>query len=182
MSRTSRPLRLLLTGFLCSSLLVLPVPKTSAGLVEYPTGLVLALIAVLVIVADMQPDLPPGSQVVVNQLETGLEGARAANMVGNRVAELSRLSKAIGAAEALMGMTSACGECGDLRDDLQQIIGQAALLKTRAVGTSGTCQPNGGIQPNEQCDPLAIPTGCPVNTTAVTYCSDECLCEIAIVP
>ncbi len=127
-------------------------------------------------------DLPPGSQVVVNQLATSVEGARTANMVGNRVAELSRLSKAIGAAEALMGMTSDCDECGDLRDALQQIIGQAALLKTSAVGASGTCNPNGILQPNEQCDPLAIPSGCLINATAVTYCSDECRCEIAIVP
>ncbi len=181
MSKTIKPLRLLFTGVLCIAVLVLPVPKASATAVaDYSLLLVLILISLGDVLERV--DLPPGSQVVVNQLATSVEGARTANLVGNRVAELSRLSKAIGAAEALMGMTSACGECGDLRDDLQQIVGQAALLKTRAVGTSGTCQPNGGIQPNEQCDPLAIPTGCPVNTTAVTYCSDECLCEIAIVP
>jgi len=131
---------------------------------------------------QMDADLPPASQVVVNQLKTAAEGAQAANMVGNRVAELSRLSKAIGATEALLGMTSDCDECGDLKDVLQQIIGQAALLKTAAVGASGTCQPNGIIGPAEQCDPLAASTGCPVNTIELTYCSDECRCEVVPTP
>ena len=140
MSKTMNPLRMSLTGFLCIALSILPVPKASAVSVEYP---VLLALIIVVVVTSTQSDLPQGSQVVINQLQTAAEGARAANMVGNRVAELSRLSKAIGAAEALMGMTSDCEECGDLRDTLQQIIGQAALLKTRAVGASGTCQPNG---------------------------------------
>ena len=180
MSKTIKPLRSLFIGFLCAALLFLPVPKASAAsMVEYA----LLLVAVLLLAASAQDaDLPPGSQVVINQLDLSVVGARAANLVGNRAAELSRLSKAIGAAEALMGMTSACGECGDLRNTLQQIIGHAALLKTSAVGASGTCQPNGIIGPNEQCDPLAKPTGCPVNTTALTYCSDDCLCELAFIP
>jgi len=179
MSKTMNPLRMSLTGFLCIALSILPVPKASAVSVEYP---VLLALIIVVVVTSTQSDLPQGSQVVINQLQTAAEGARAANMVGNRVAELSRLSKAIGATEALMGMTSDCEECGDLRDTLQQIIGQAALLKTRAVGASGTCQPNGIIGPNEQCDPLAIQTGCPVNTIEPTYCSDECRCELAPTP
>lgn len=174
MSKTTKPLRILLTGFLCIALSILPVPKASAVSVEYPILFALILVAALT-AADA--DLPQGSQVVINQLQTAAEGARAANMVGNRAAELSRLSKAIGATEALMGMTSDCDECGDLRDVLQQIIGHAALLKTAVVGVSGACQPNGIIGPNEQCDPLAAPTGCPVNTIELTYCSDECRCE-----
>src|SRR5947209_8566255 len=110
MIKTIRPFRLLLTSFLCASLLLIPVPKASAGLTEY--ALILPLIAAITaVIFDTQGDLPPGSQVVVNQLNTAVEGARAANLVGNRVAELSRLSKAIGAAEALMGMTSTCDQC-----------------------------------------------------------------------
>ena len=179
MSKTMNPLRMSLTGFLCIALSILPVPKASAVSVEYP---VLLALIIVVVVTSTQSDLPQGSQVVINQLQTAAEGARAANMVGNRVAELSRLSKAIGATEALMGMTSDCDECGDLKDVLQQIIGQAALLKTRAVGASGSCQPNGIIGPNEQCDPLAASTGCPVNTIEPTYCSDECRCELAPTP
>ena len=181
MSKTMKPLRILLMGFLCAALSILPVSKASAVSVEY--SVMLALIIVVVITAtELQSDLPQGSQVVINQLQTAAEGARAANMVGNRVAELSRLSKAIGATEALMGMTSDCDECSDLRDVLQQIIGYAALLKTSAVGASGTCQPNGIIGPTEQCDPLAASTGCPVNTIEPTYCSDECRCELAPTP
>lgn len=181
MSKPMKPSRILLTGFLCIALSILPVPKASAVSVEYPILFALILVAALS-AADIQSDLPPASQVIVNQLQTAAEGARAANMVGNRAAELSRLSKAIGATEALMGMTSDCDECGDLRDVLQQIIGQAALLKTAAVGASGTCQPNGIIGPNEQCDPLAASTGCPVNTIELTYCSDECRCALAPTP
>jgi hypothetical protein len=172
---------MLLTGFLCIALSILPVTNASAVSVEYPILFALILVAALT-AADPQTDLPPASQVVVNQLKTAAEGAQAANMVGNRVAELSRLSKAIGATEALLGMTSDCDECGDLKDVLQQIIGQAALLKTAAVGASGTCQPNGIIGPAEQCDPLAASTGCPVNTIELTYCSDECRCEVVPTP
>jgi hypothetical protein len=181
MSKTMTPSRMLLTGFLCIALSILPVTKASAVSVEYPILFALILVAALT-AADPQTDLPPASQVVVNQLKTAAEGAQAANMVGNRVAELSRLSKAIGATEALLGMTSDCDECGDLKDVLQQIIGQAALLKTAAVGASGTCQPNGIIGPAEQCDPLAASTGCPVNTIELTYCSDECRCELVPAP
>ena len=176
MSKTMKPSRMLLTGFLCVALSTLPVPKASAVSDEYTILFALILVAAL---TASEADLPPASQVVVNQLKTAAEGAQAANMVGNRVAELSRLSKAIGATEALIGMTSDCDECGDLRDTLQQIIGHASLMRTSLVGASGTCQPNGILGPNEQCDPLAASTGCPVNTIELTYCSDECRCETA---
>ena len=179
MSKSMKPLRILLTGFLCIALSILPVPKASAVSVEYAVMLALIIVATIDLA---ESHLPQGSQVVINQLQTAVEGAQAANMVGNRVAELSRLSKAIGATEALMGMTSDCDECGDLRNVLQQIIGHAALQKTSVVGASGTCQPNGIIGPNEQCDPLAASTGCPVNTIEPTYCSDECRCELAPTP
>ena len=75
-----------------------------------------------------------------------------------------------------MGMTSACDTCDDVRDDLQRILGIAAHLKSEAVGHSGTCQPDGVIGPNEQCDPLALPTGCPISIE-LTFCSDTCQCE-----
>jgi len=180
MSRTIKPLRLLLLCFAGTALFLCLVAKAAAAsMVEYA----LLLVAVLLLAASArQAPLPPATPLLVAQLETAAEGARAANIVGNSVAEISRLSKAIGAAEALMGMTSACSDCGDLRATLQQVIGYAALLKTSAVGASGSCQPNGFVQPTEQCDPLAVPNGCPVNATAVTYCSDECRCEITIVP
>jgi Flp pilus assembly pilin Flp len=175
MSKRIQPARSLLVGLLSVSLLFLPVQKASAGLVEY--ALILVLIAVIAI-----DQLPPGSRVLIDQLETSIEGAQAANMVDNRIAEANRLSKASGAAEALLGMTSACSDCSELRDTLQQIIGQAAALKTAAVGASGSCHPNGTIQPNEECDPLAESTGCPVDTIELTYCSDECRCVPVIAP
>jgi Flp pilus assembly pilin Flp len=175
MSEKIQPTRALIVGLLSVSLMLLPVQKASAGLVEY--ALILVLISVLVI-----DQLAPGSRILLDQLETSIERARAANMVDNRTAEASRLSKAIGAAEALLGMTSACSDCSDLRDTLQQIIGQAAALKTAAVGASGSCHPNGLIQPNEECDPLAESTGCPVNMIELTYCSDECRCVPAVAP
>ncbi len=46
----------------------------------------------------------------------------------------------------------------------------------------GRCQEPGGarvrVSKGEQCDPLAVPTGCPV-TTIPTFCSEECLCEFS---
>jgi Flp pilus assembly pilin Flp len=178
MSATNKPRRLRLVRILGIALLLLPL-KALAGLTEY--ALILALIAIIAIAA-LKLNLPLGSQLVIDQLTTSIEGARAANIVGNSTAELTRLSKAAGAAQALMGMTAACSDCGDFRATLQQIIGQIALLKTSIAGASGTCNPNGIVQPNEQCDPLAINTGCPTNATLPLYCSDECTCEIVLVP
>ena len=180
MAKPSKTSRLLFTGFLCSALLVSPVPRASATAVEYTVWLALILVACLPLANEA--GLPAGSDVVINQLTVAAEGARAANIVGNSTAELTRLSKAVGAAQALLGMTSACSDCGELRSVLQQIIGMAAVLKVRIVGASGTCNPNGIVQPNEQCDPLAIPSGCPISPTAATYCSDECRCEASIIP
>ena len=159
-------------------LLLLVIPKAIAGLIEY--ALINALIAILVIVAlDV---LPPGAQTVITQLNVSVEGAKAANATGDRVTEASRLSKAIGAAQALIGMTTSCGNCAEVRETLQEIIGQATLLRAATGAGPASCRANGIIQPFEQCDPLAIPTGCPANTTAVIYCSDECRCEVAPIP
>jgi hypothetical protein len=163
----------LFVGVVSASLVLVPVPRASAGLVEY--AIIIPLISILLLAVDGRGDLPPGSQVLIVQLEESVDGARAANLVQNRTLELSRLSKAIGAAEALLGMTTACDDCDELRGLLQEVIGDAAALKTAAVGASGTCHPNGVLEPNEQCDPRAIPPGCPV-TTELTYCSDECRC------
>jgi hypothetical protein len=177
MFKTSKSVRKLI-GLVCITLLIVPM-KAIAGLTEY--SVVLALIAIIAISLP-QLNLSPAADVVVDQLSTAVEGARAANIVGNSTAELTRLSKAIGAAQALMGMTSACSDCSEVRDALQQIIGQAALLRTRIAGASGSCNPNGIVQTHEECDPLAIPSGCPASPTAVTYCSDECRCEVTIAP
>lgn len=172
MSKARKWSRTLLGCTLSAMLVVSPVPREAkAGLVEY--ALILVLISVIAF--DFPPGVPPGSQVLVDQLQTSIDGAQTANQLGNRILEASLLSKASGAAEALIGMTSSCSDCDDLRSTLQQIIGEAAFLKTAAVGASGSCHPNGVLQPNEACDPRAIPTGCPV-AVEVTYCSDECRC------
>lgn len=170
-------LRKPLVALLCVALFALPVPRASAvSLAEY--ALLLGLIAIFG--AEFQP--APGSGVVIDQLVAAVEGARAASIVGNSTAELSRLSKAAGAAQALLGMTASCSDCTDARTALQQIIGRLAFFKTSIIGASGSCNPNGIVQPNEQCDPLAINTGCPTNATLPLYCSDECTCEIVLVP
>jgi hypothetical protein len=164
MSQMNSVFRLLVAGVLCVALTATPVSKASAArLAEYPLLLVLILLAA----SDMleQTDVPQGSEVVVTQLQAAAEGAQAANIDGNRAVEVSPLSKAIGSAEALMGMTTTCANSGDIRTTLQQVIGLAALLKTDAVGASASCQPNGVIGPNEQCDPLAAPTRCPETAT-----------------
>lgn len=171
-----KPIRSILLGFL---LVFVVVPKAIAGLIEY--SIVLALIAIVVIAPSHVP-VPPGFQTVVNQLQIAVENARAANIAGDRTAELSRLSKAIGTSDALMGMMSSCADCGSVKATLQQIIGQVSALRVAAGGGSATCHPNAVIQPNEQCDPLAIPTGCPTNATLPLYCSDECTCQVAPIP
>src|SRR5436190_6349392 len=176
----AKRMRSLFTGFLSIALLVQPIPKASAvSLAEYPVLLVLIL---FLSDAAAEAPIPPAWQTVAAQLQTAVEGAKAANVVGDSTTELTRLSKAIGAAQALIGMTASCGDCNELRNDLQKIIGLATLLRTRIVGASSTCGPNAIVQRNEQCDPLAVPTGCPTSPTAATYCSDECRCESSIIP
>jgi hypothetical protein len=171
-----KPIRSLILALL---LVFVVVPKAIAGLIEY--AFILQLVAIIAITA-LDVRLPPGAPTVVNQLQIAVEGARAANISGDRTTELSRLSKAIGAADALMGMTASCATCGDVEETLQQIIGQVTALRVATGGGSATCHPNGVIQPNEQCDPLGIPTGCPTNATAPFYCSDECTCQVAPIP
>jgi len=149
-----------------------PQPAPAATLAEY--GLLLALIAVVCIGAIFET---PQGNTVLTQLQAAVTGAAQANSQGDRPHELSRLSKAIGAAEALVGITSACDTCDGLRSGLQQIIGTLSTFKADTIGATGTCHPNGVVQPHEQCDPLAVPTGCPISTV-LTFCSDECLCQV----
>jgi hypothetical protein len=171
-------LGILVIGLLCAVVLVSTMPQEAAAatIIDYPLLAILLSIAAIAITST-GPQSPTALNVLLSHLETAVEGARLANLAGDQHAELSRLSKAIGATEALMGMTSSCDTCGDLRSILQQVIGLAANMKTSVVGASGTCHPNGLIQPNEQCDPLAVPTGCPINTIELTFCNDECLCR-----
>jgi hypothetical protein len=179
MSSAKKSSRFLVVALLSAALVLPPIPqKASATAIEYAV-----MLALIIVVATLPAtaELPDGSRILIGQLQAAVEGARDADMVDNRVAVANRLSKAIGLAEGLMGMTSTCDDCDELRGTLQQIIGQAAALKTAAVGASGTCHPNGVLQSNEECDPL-IPNACPLSGTVATYCSDECVCEVPFSP
>jgi Flp pilus assembly pilin Flp len=167
--------KLLAVG-LCALMLTLTPPRKAAaqGLTEY--ALILALIAIIAIAALQLKENPEPVVLIVNQLKTAVEAAQLANSQGNRPAEISRLSKAIGLANSLMVLTSSCdSNCGVLRAYLQQIIGLLAHLSSLLLGVSATCNPDGFIGPNEQCDPLANPTGCQ-SLTLQTFCNDECRC------
>jgi Flp pilus assembly pilin Flp len=156
-------------------LLMLAPIKVLAGLVEY--SIILALIAIIVIAIEA---LPPGSKTVVQQLQTSVTAAQSANDSGNQKQELSNLGKAIGTTQALMGMTGYCGDsdaCGDVRNTLQEIIGLTSKLRARLVKSPNGCNPDGVIARNEQCDPLASPTGCPTSPFP-SFCDDACLCEV----
>ncbi len=153
-----------------------PQAARAATLAEY--GLLLALIAVVCIGALFET---PHGNAVLTQLVDAVDGARQANSEGDTIHEFARVSKALGAAHALMGMTSACDGCDTLRNGLQEIIGRLAAFKADIIGVAHACHPNGIIQPNEQCDPLAVPTGCPI-TIELTFCNDECRCQPVPVP
>ena len=104
----AKRMRSLFTGFLSIALLVQPIPKASAvSLAEHPVLLVLLL---FLSHAAAEAPIPPAWQTVAAQLQTAVEGAKAANVVGDSTTELTRLSKAIGAAQALIGMTASCGD------------------------------------------------------------------------
>jgi Flp pilus assembly pilin Flp len=144
--------------------------KVLAGLAEY--ALILALIAVLVIVARV---LPPGSMAVIHELQSAITDAQVANAGGHPLKELSHLSKALGLEEALMDMAASCDTCGEVTADLQELIGLTSKLQARVLITPG-CKPDGVIASNEECDPLAAPTGCPTDPVP-TFCDDMCQCE-----
>jgi hypothetical protein len=138
----------------------------AATLAEY--GLLLALIAIAI-------PLGLEGQAPLHQLQTAIEAAQAANATGNQRQELSHLSKAIGLEEALMAINASCGACGDLEADLQELIGLTSKLRARVLITPG-CKPDGVVAANEECDPLAVPTGCPTGSIP-TFCNDLCQCE-----
>ena len=164
-----------LVAALCVMLLTFTTPrKAVATSVEYP--IMLALIIVVCITATTDVSSQNNWSVVGGHLIAAGGDAEEANSVGDRTKEISNLGKAIGTAEALMGITTSCDNCDEVRTDLQEIIGLAGLLKSRALGVVSACNPDGVIEPGEQCDPLAVPTGCPA-TTFESFCSDQCLCE-----
>lgn len=162
----------LLAGSFGVLLLISSLPqKALATAVEY--AVMLALIIVVTITAITQQG--NGSNVVLRHLQSAVESAQFANGNGDQRMEFTNLSRAIGAAKALMGMTSSCDDCGDARAALQGIIGLAAERRASVFGASAGCNPNGVIDPGEQCDPLANPTGCPI-TTFPLFCNDLCQC------
>jgi hypothetical protein len=167
-----------MVGALCV-VLMLTVPRRAAHATAVEYAAFLAITIVIFITSARE--LGPQATIPADHLKQAAEAARQANLDGNRPQEIAHLSQAIGAAHALMGMTSACGTCSDLRAQLQQAIGQAAALKTEALGAPAACKPDGVIGPTEQCDPLAVPTGCPI-TTEPSFCNAECQCEPAIIP
>jgi Flp pilus assembly pilin Flp len=170
-----------LVGVLCVLVLVATTPREAAAATIIEYALLAALLSIAAIAMITLPEPNSGAHVVFGQLETAVNAAALANSEGDQPKEISRQSKALGAAEALMGMTTPCDACGELRDVLQQIIGLVALMKSQTLGVASTCNPNGVIQGNEQCDPLAVPTGCPVNPVQAVFCNDECQCQ-AITP
>jgi hypothetical protein len=122
------------------------------------------------------------AQSAFDQLSTAAAGAIIAESGRDRPQELSQVSRAIGAAEALIGMTPSCGEtCDDVKSSLQHVVGILARAKSKLTGPPKSCQPNGIVQPREQCDPLAVPTGCSTSSTPVLFCNAECQCR-GIVP
>jgi Flp pilus assembly pilin Flp len=148
---------------------VLAPTKVLATAIEY--AVMLALITVVTIVGR---GLPPGSMAVIHELQSAITAAQAANAGGHSRKELSHLSKALGLEEALMDMAASCDTCGEVTADLQELIGLTSKLRARVLITPG-CKPDGVIASNEECDPLAAPTGCPTGPIP-TFCTDTCQC------
>ena len=64
---------------------------------------------------------------------------------GDRHGELLALGKTLGSTRALLGLTSTCDSCGDVREEIQQVIDLAAGLRALALHDSYT--PDGVIFP-----------------------------------
>ena len=148
----------------------------AASMVEYA----LLLVAVLLLAATVQSSPPPneGFVNVLSHLQAASEGAAQAHLNGDRHGELAGLAKTTGAVHALLGMTASCDDCGDVRSDLQQ-ISQIVLGLKDSLRAAASCNPDGVVSANEQCDPLADPTGCPIRTFP-TFCDENCQCATAL--
>jgi hypothetical protein len=105
-----------------------PPREAAADLTEY------ALLSTLIggIRLEVEADFGTSFVEMVDRLQSAAESARAANLQGDQATEIPNLSKVIGAANALMGMTSSCDVCVELRDDLRQVIEIASNLKLQA--------------------------------------------------
>jgi Flp pilus assembly pilin Flp len=95
---------------LCVLLLTFTTPrKAEATAVEY--AVMLALIIVVCITSVTERSSQNEWGVVGGHLIAAAGDAAEANSMGDRTKEISRLSKAIGAAKALMGITTSCDNC-----------------------------------------------------------------------
>jgi hypothetical protein len=137
-------------------------------------ALAVLLLSVGTAVGDLDAFLPPSSPMHLDRLLMAMEGAADAEQAEDRAGELTWLGKATGAAQALMGATSSCDACGDLRDDLQEILGRVARERARIAGAPRTCNADGIVGKWEECDPLASPIGCESTTD---FCNTRCKCQ-----
>ncbi len=172
----------LLISLLCISVLMLTMPAKAPAPTAVEYAVMLALIIVVCITDITKVSNEPwhvAYGVVANQLLTAALDAQDANTDGDHKTELIKLSMAIGSAKAMLGITSSCGVCDEIRTDLQQIIGMATVLRSEALGVVSGCHPNGKIQKSEECDPLIKPNG---GCAEGNFCNDECLCEPSIIP
>lgn len=102
-----------LVAALCVMLLTFTTPrKAVATSVEYP--IMLALIIVVCITATTDVSSQNNWSVVGGHLIAAGGDAEEANSVGDRTKEISNLGKAIGTAEALMGITTSCDNCDEV--------------------------------------------------------------------
>jgi len=113
----------------------------------------------------------------LGQLQTAIERARAAHLSDDRTAELSSLSKTAGAAEALMGMSSACNDCTEFRRCRRPLdTDDAAWLQPLAHKKLSLTTPRAGLVPERACDTnegAAIRRTCG-NATAVVPTRTRC--------
>lgn len=178
--------RPLLVGLLVIGLLVPTVPYEATSQTDDDdddlSGGALAVLLLAVGGAASNGNMYAGNrsdaQAAFDQLTAAVAGAVLADSRRDRPERLRRVNTAIGAAEALIGLLPAsCREaCDDVKNSLQHVVGILARAKSKLTGHSTSCRPNGIIQPREQCDPLAVPTGCQTSS-ALPFCSDECQCK-----
>jgi len=120
---------------LCALVLTSMTPRKAAAqeLDEY--GLLAGLITIVQGEMDdivQEPDIHLPLGHLSSKLHDDFLAALEGHLEGDRAQEIAYLGRVDGVATALMGMTSPCDVCGELREDLQQVIDIAADLKLRA--------------------------------------------------
>ena len=175
----SRRFRSWLIVAVCAAMLTSPAPRKAEAqdIIEYALlAAFIALAAITGVAAEIHPN---GAAYLrhLDRLENACAEAEAAHDDANPTKERVQLSRAGGAAAAMIGMTASCDApvCDEAREGLKQAIGVIGQLKARTL-IFDTCG-NKVIDEGEECDPSVRPDVCGTRVLR-SFCTADCFCQV----